>query len=263
MKITDLSKSYEMAGRKLRVLEHLDMEPDDCGITVVLGRSGCGKTTLLRLVAGLEQADGGQIELDGGAGVSSGRPHGEKIKIGVIFQEPRLMPWLTVEDNILFGVKGKKRAETGSGQNAEDAGAGRLQSLLELTGLSGFEKAYPSQLSGGMQQRTALARALAYGADYILMDEPFAALDYFTRRQMQRELLRIQQAEKKGILFVTHSIDEALAIGTKIMVLEGGSCKREYDLRQYPYPRDMLSVDMIKIKRDIISQIEEQEEEKL
>ncbi|MCI9106104.1 MAG: ATP-binding cassette domain-containing protein [Lachnospiraceae bacterium] len=199
MRIRGLRKNYQVSGRCLEVLKGLDLDLADEGITVVLGRSGCGKTTLLRLIAGLETADWGEIT--GGEMTDPG-------KIGVIFQEPRLMPWLTVEKNILFGVK-KKR------QDRET-----LSYLLALTGLIGFEKARPFQLSGGMQQRVALARALAYEPDFLLMDEPFAALDYFTRTQMQQELLRIHQKENKGILFVTHSIEEALTLGTKIVILE-------------------------------------------
>ncbi len=237
MEIRNLSKSYQVAGRRLDVLKHLNMKTDDRGITVVLGRSGCGKTTLLRLIARLEPADEGEILWEGSG------------KLGVIFQEPRLMPWLTAGDNILFGA-GRKEQEKQE----------KLERLLKLTGLEGFEDAYPAQLSGGMQQRAALARALASDPDYLLMDEPFAALDYFTRRQMQKELLEVWRKEQKGVLFVTHSIEEALALGTKILILDGGVCRKEYDLTGYPYPRDLLDGDMIAIRKDIIEHIEEREE---
>ena len=243
MKMKGLYKSYEVSGRKLPVLQNLTMEAEDQGITVVLGRSGCGKTTLLRLIAGLEPVDSGEME-----GIDRG-------KIGIIFQEPRLMPWLTVEANILFGVG---RADAMAKKRRE-----KLPKLLELTGLTGFEKAYPSQLSGGMQQRTALARALMYEPDFLLMDEPFAALDYFIRKQMQQELLAICEKEKKGVLFVTHSIDEALTIGTKIVILEDGACRWEYDLHLFSFPRELLSPEMIQIKKEIISRIEEREDETL
>ncbi len=261
MRINDLCKSYQVAGRRLDVLKNLRMEADNSGITVVLGRSGCGKTTLLRLIAGLEQADSGQIIWEKGTGgvrVPSGERLGGEggqaaaVRLGVIFQEPRLMPWLTTADNILFGVD-KKEARREE----------RLARLLKLTGLEGFEKAYPGQLSGGMQQRTALARALACDPDYLLMDEPFAALDYFTRRQMQKELVQVWRKEKKGVLFVTHSIEEALAIGTKIIILDGGGCRKEYDLADHAYPRDLLDPDLVYIKKDIIEQIEEREETRL
>ena len=182
MRIRGLRKSYQVSGRCLEVLKGLDLDVAEEGITVVLGRSGCGKTTLLRLIAGLETADSGEkITFSSKA---REKEDNRKEKIGVIFQEPRLMPWLTVEKNILFGVKRKQQDRK------------KLSGLLELTGLTGFEKARPSQLSGGMQQRVALARALAYEPDFLLMDEPFAALDYFTRGQMQQELLRIFQDRK-------------------------------------------------------------------
>ena len=238
MRIRGLRKSYQVSGRCLEVLKGLDLDVAEEGITVVLGRSGCGKTTLLRLIAGLETADSGEkITFSSKA---REKEDNRKEKIGVIFQEPRLMPWLTVEKNILFGVKRKQQDRK------------KLSGLLELTGLTGFEKARPSQLSGGMQQRVALARALAYEPDFLLMDEPFAALDYFTRGQMQQELLRIFQTEKKGILFVTHSIEEALTVGTRIVILENGICKKSYDLGSLPFPRDLMSGEMLKIKRELI-----------
>lgn len=235
MEIRGLCKSYQVSGRNLDVLKNLNLNIDDHEITVVLGRSGCGKTTLLRLIAGLENADSGTV---GNAG-----------KMGVIFQEPRLMPWLSVTDNILFGLDYKRRS-----RRTEN---GQLMHLLELTGLSGFENAFPSQLSGGMKQRTALARALAYEPEYLLMDEPFAALDHFTRQQMQEELIKIHEKEQKGVLFVTHSIDEAMTVGKKIVILENGTCKKEYVLKDVPYPRDLLCENLVSLKRDIIDQIGE------
>lgn len=231
--MTGLKKTYHVSGRRVPVLRGLNLQPAQPGITVILGRSGCGKTTLLRLVAGLEEADSGTIDWEGR----------EKGRTGVIFQEPRLMPWLSVEKNILFGVRRDRK-------NQE-----KLRYLLELTGLAGFEKARPSQLSGGMQQRAALARALAYEPDYLLMDEPFAAMDYFTRAQMQQELVRIYEKEKKGILFVTHSIDEALTVGTRIVILEDGVCRREYGLEHMAFPRDLMSCEMITLKRQLIAAI--------
>lgn len=233
MNICDLYKRYQVSDRIIEVLNGLNLQVDDHEITVILGRSGCGKTTLLRLVAGLEDADSGMID---GCG-----------KTGIMFQEPRLMPWLNVTDNILFGLPKKERA-----MRMENP---KLQQLIELTGLHGFERAFPSQLSGGMQQRTALARALAYEPEYLLMDEPFAALDHFTKKQMQEELLNIQQKEKKGILFVTHSIDEALTLAKKIVILEHGRCKKEYVLNEEPYPRNLLDDAMVQLKKEIIEQI--------
>ena len=249
MKIRNLRKSYQVSGRRLPVLTGLNLELEDKGITVDLGRSGCGKTTLLRLIAGLEEADSGEICLGNGKSGDRSAKQGspDNRRMGVVFQEPRLMPWLTVEKNILFGVRDMA------------AGQEKLASLLELTGLAGFGKARPGQLSGGMQQRVALARALAYEPDYLLMDEPFAALDYFTRAQMQQELLKIYQTEQKGILFVTHSIEEALTIGTHIVILEGGVCGKEYHLEHVGFPRDLLSGEMIRLKRELIARVRQPE----
>ena len=219
------------------MLTGIDLEIPEKQITVILGRSGCGKTTLLRLTGGLEQADSGEIRYDG--------PH----RTAFVFQEPRLMPWLTVRQNILFGLKGKEKKENGS----------RAEEIICTVGLSGFEKAYPAQLSGGMQQRTALARALAYRPSFIMMDEPFAALDHFTREQMQQELLRVQRTEESSILFVTHSIDEALILGNKLAVIDRGRVKKEYALEDPAEKRNLLDDRFIQLKREIIGDLNEAE----
>lgn len=201
------------------------------GITVVVGRSGCGKTTLLRTLGGLEHIDKGEIRFPA---------YG---KIGMVFQEPRLMPWLTVWKNITFGQFYPNQEH--------------IHSLISTVGLTGFESAYPDQLSGGMQQRVSLARVLAYNSDFILMDEPFAALDYFTRGTMQQELIRINAMEKKGIVFVTHSIDEALLLGSQIVVLDKGLIKNTYDLKEFTYERDILTPAFISLKRRILEDLNE------
>ncbi|MEY8354401.1 ATP-binding cassette domain-containing protein [Lachnospiraceae bacterium 54-53] len=229
VKIEKLCKTYQVAERQLTVLNGLTAEFPERSITVILGRSGCGKTTLLRILGGLESYDSGTLHVP---------DHG---KVGMVFQEPRLMPWLTVWKNVVFGLP-KSRI------SAPD-----IQALIHTVGLQGFEKARPIQLSGGMQQRVSLARALAYDPELILMDEPFAALDYFTRSVMQDELIRIYSLQKKCIVFVTHSIDEALLIGQKILVLNQGSVKQEISLSGSPYPRDLLSDELIEIKKKIIT----------
>lgn len=216
----------------MTVLTGLNLALAEQGITVVVGKSGCGKTTLLRILAGLESMDQGEIHIPGGSQ-----------KIGMVFQEPRLMPWLTVWKNIIFG------------QKKDEIRQEKIQKLINTVGLTGFEKAYPNQLSGGMQQRVSLARALAYDAELILMDEPFAALDHFTREIMQQELLRIDSVSRKITVFVTHSIDEALLLGQKIVVMGEGNVRAEYDLSPYAYPRDLLSDQLIKIKKSILGKL--------
>lgn len=236
IEIRGLYKSYEVEGRKLPVLTGIDLRIPEKRITVVLGRSGCGKTTLLRLTGGLEQADAGEIRFAGSH------------RTAFVFQEPRLMPWLDVRKNILFGLRGRERRESGE----------RVEEILRVVGLERFEKAYPSQLSGGMMQRVALARALAYRPSFIMMDEPFAALDHFTREQMQKELLRVQRAEDCSILFVTHSIDEALLLGHKIVIIEKGRVKKEYEIGEAGQERNLLEDRFIGLKRDIIRHLEEE-----
>lgn len=233
IEIINLKKSYQVENRELPVLTGVNLKIPQQQITVILGRSGCGKTTLLRLTGGLETADSGEIR------------YGTSHRTAFVFQEPRLMPWLTVRQNIQFGLRGKEKKESGF----------RMDEIIRTVGLNGFETAYPSQLSGGMQQRAALARALAYQPSFIMMDEPFAALDYFTREQMQQELLRVQKTEKSSILFVTHSIDEALLLGNKIVVLEKGKVKKEYVLEEPGEERNLLEDRLIQIKREIIADL--------
>ena len=218
-------------GKKHDVLQNVDVNFPENSISVILGKSGCGKTTLLRILANLEQSDQGEVLMDSDE------------KISFVFQEPRLMPWLTVFQNITFGLEKQKIKYE------------EIEELMDLIGLKKFEKAYPHQLSGGMQQRVALARALAYDPSVILMDEPFAALDHFTREAMQKELIRIYQLKKKSIIFVTHSIEEALTIGQNIFVFNEGKIYAQFNLEPYEYPRDVLSPSLIEIKRNIINKL--------
>ena len=227
----NIQKTYTVDGHPLPVLKGIDLYIPEKSITVILGRSGCGKTTLLRLIGGLDQPDSGEIHF--------GADH----KTAFVFQEARLMPWSNVWDNVVFGLKK---------QNYENDD---IQNIIDTVGLKGFEKAYPHQLSGGMQQRTAIARALAYGPSFIMMDEPFAALDHFTRNQMQKELLKLQQNSGTSILFVTHSIDEALLLGHKIVIIEDGIIKKDYTIAEESTERDLLSPAFIELKREIIQEL--------
>ncbi len=186
-----VNKKYIVDDRTVTVFDSLDLDIHPDEITVLIGKSGCGKTTLLRMLAGLEDPSSGTIEIP------------ESMQVGMVFQEPRLMPWLTCEKNVTLGM--------------ENVTKGESDSILKLVGLEGFEHAYPSQLSGGMKQRTALARTLIRKPDLLLMDEPFAALDSFTRQAMQQELLRIRRETGAGIVFVTHDLTEAMNIGDRII----------------------------------------------
>jgi NitT/TauT family transport system ATP-binding protein len=174
-------------------------------VLCIVGPSGCGKTTLLRCIGGLLAPSSGQVLIDGQT-VSSPRPG-----IAIVFQHFGLLPWKTVVDNVAFGLK---IAGVSRQQLAE-----RVEHYIRLVGLAGFENQYPYQLSGGMQQRVGLARALAIHPEILLMDEPFASVDAQTREVLQEELLRLHERERKTMVFITHSIDEALVLGDRVAVM--------------------------------------------
>lgn len=198
----NITKTYMLEDKKIDVFDKLTFTIDPGEVTVLIGKSGCGKTTLLRLIAGLEEADLGELIIP------------KDIRIGMVFQEDRLMPWLNCEKNVNLGIKKPDRRLT--------------EEIFKMIGLTGYERAYPSQLSGGMRQRVALARTLIRRSNLLLMDEPFSALDAITRQEMQRELINIRKSTNTGIVFVTHDINEALLIGDRIVAFtENGLC--EYD----------------------------------
>ncbi len=199
---------------------HLEVETNE--FVSVLGPSGCGKTTLLRIVAGLVPPDGGTVYVDGEP-VTGPRPN-----TTLVFQHFRLLPWRTAEDNVAYGLRLRGMAKR---QAREE-----VRPYIEMVGLEGFEKSYPYQLSGGMQQRVGLARALAIDPEILLMDEPFGALDAQTREVMQEELLRIWNATHKTVVFVTHSIDEALVLSDKVVVMAARP-GRIIETIEVPFPR--------------------------
>ena len=202
-------------------LQATDLDVAENDFVTILGPSGCGKSTLLRIVAGLDHPTAGQVTLEGR------RIDGPGADRGMVFQSYTLFPWLTVRENVCFGLRerGMARAEQSETANA----------FLLKVGLSGFENHYPKQLSGGMQQRVAIARALANGPRMLLMDEPFGALDHQTRELMQELLLGIWEAEKKTVLFVTHDIDEAVFMGSRVVVMSARPGRIKLD-RAVPLP---------------------------
>lgn len=189
----------------LQVLDGIDIDVRTREILTVLGPSGCGKTTLLRIVNGLILCERGEVSFKGEA-VKAPRP-----EMAMVFQNFGLFPWKRLDQNIGYALRIQGRAK-----GEIDRLVGRY---TELVGLGGFEGSYPAQLSGGMQQRAGLARALAAQPDVLLMDEPFGALDALTRETLQEELLRINEAEPKAMIFITHSIDEALLLGDRVLVM--------------------------------------------
>lgn len=206
--IDKVSKVY---GGRLKqtvtALEDASLQIEAGEFVSLVGPSGCGKSTLLRLIAGLEPPTDGEVRVVDH--VVSGPPE----QVGLMFQEARLLPWRTATENVLLPIELHERVT--------DAWKQRAAELLELVGLTGFGKSLPSELSGGMQQRVALARVLIQDPDIMLLDEPFGALDEFTREQLDMELLRVWSEMKKTVVFVTHSIPEAVLLSDRILVMSG------------------------------------------
>jgi NitT/TauT family transport system ATP-binding protein len=233
IEIVGLNKTFPARGKDAPVeaLKDVSLALNDGEFVTVLGPSGCGKTTLLRIVAGLIHADTGTITLDGKAIKGPGPER------AMVFQSIALMPWATVLNNVAFGLKLR-------GVSRTDREA-RARELLDLVGLTGFENRLPGELSGGMQQRVGLARALAVDPKILLMDEPFGALDEQTRRLLQEELLQIWEATRKTVIFITHSMEEAVLLGDRI-VLMSPRPGRIVDVVQVPLPRPRAAtVDQI------------------
>jgi NitT/TauT family transport system ATP-binding protein len=232
-------------GRAVRALEGLDLSVREGELAVLLGPSGCGKSTLLQLVAGFEQPSAGSLDL-GGRPIAGPGPDR-----GYIFQEFALFPWLTVLDNVAFGLRSQ-------GQGKAQARASAREHLVRV-GLSAFATAYPHTLSGGMKQRVAIARALAYQPTVLLMDEPFGALDAQTRRELQRELVRVWSQDRKTVLFVTHSVDEALLLADTVHLMSArpGHIVRSVVLQQ-DRPRDEDAAWFRSLRRELNEVIEHQ-----
>ena len=237
--IIGLCKQYRLGHGWVQAISNLDLNVADGSFIVVVGKSGCGKTTLLRLICGLEEADQGRICIRDCTDRNRHR------RVSIVFQEPRLMPWLTVRQNMAFGLR-----KVHNRQKADHT----VNHFLDMLGLKAFQNAYPHQISGGMAQRTALGRTLCFDPEIILMDEPFGALDAFTRRKLQQELVDIFLAHKKTIIFVTHDVDEAVLLGQRIVVMENGSkvCDFNNDLS---FPRDPLAPPFLRIREKIIRTI--------
>lgn len=234
-------------GDQLTALDDLSFTIKKSEFVCILGPSGCGKTTLLRMIAGLDHTTAGVIDLDGEP-VTGPDP-----RIAMIFQEYSLYPWRTVRANVEFGlqmrgVSPEERKET-------------VDKNIRLVGLEEFAHSYPYELSGGMRQRVAVARALATDPAVLLMDEPFGALDAQTRNRMQKELLQIWEKTRKTILFITHSVDEAVYLADRIVVLSPrpGRVNAIYDV-DIPRPRDRTSVEFAKLRREVLDLIDRLEE---
>jgi len=224
LSVRGVERRFQSSHGSTLALQATDLDVAENDFITILGPSGCGKSTLLRIIAGLDTQTAGEVLLDGK------RISGPGADRGMVFQSYTLFPWLTVRDNVCFGLR-----ERGLAREQQLAIA---DGFLHKVGLKGFENHYPKQLSGGMQQRTALARALANNPRMLLMDEPFGALDHQTRELMQELLLGIWEAERKTVLFVTHDIDEAVFMGSRVVVMSARPGRIKLDrVVDLPHPR--------------------------
>ena len=239
--ICHLAKIYYIKGIAIPALADVNLDIKDGSFTTIVGKSGCGKSTLLRLICGLEPMTTGEM-LFNTAGKTQNRVGA---RVNMVFQEPRLMPWLTVEQNMAVGL---------IRENDTRKAKAIVSRFLDMMGLKTFKDAYPSQISGGMAQRVALGRMLCFNPDLILMDEPFGALDAFTRRNLQKLLIDIFREQKKTIIFVTHDVDEAVFLGQKVVIIEAGFIRRQVPVN-LPYPRDMASHVFFQLRQDLMATI--------
>ena len=246
--IKNVTKFYELNNEKHIVLKDISLKINTNDITVILGESGCGKTTLLRLIANIESVSSGEIKF-----IKDNKE--VKPKVGFVFQESRLMPWLNVSENIAFNDV-KNKTIIGGLKNIvnfkkHETDNYRVDMYLKMMKLEKFKKSYPYELSGGMAQRVSIARALYFNPDILLMDEPFSALDYFTRADMQNELIRIHKSTKKGVIFVTHDIDEALKLANRIIVFEKNNQIKEFEI-EASQDKNFEDAYYINLKKDIL-----------
>jgi sulfonate transport system ATP-binding protein len=231
-----IGKRFNANGTEVVALERVDLDVRPGEFLSIIGGSGCGKSTFLRILAGLERQDAGSVTVDG-APIA-----GPSLERGIMFQDSRLLPWLTVERNVAFALSRLPRDEVRE----------RVTEALRLVGLAGFEKAWPHQLSGGMAQRAAIARVLVNKPRVLLLDEPFGALDALTKIQMQQELLRIWQADRATVILVTHDIDEAVFLGDRVAIMSArpGAVRRIVDVK-LPRPRDRSDSAFAAVRKKI------------
>jgi sulfonate transport system ATP-binding protein len=237
--IEKLDKSYKAKTGDVVALQGINLDIRKGEFVCIVGSSGCGKSTLLRIIAGLENGYSGEVR------IGDRKINGPGLDRGMVFQEHRLIPWLTVEQNVSFGLNGLENGQRDT----------IISEHLELVGLTSFAKALPHQLSGGMAQRVSIARALVNNPQLLLLDEPFGALDAFTRIQMQQEILRIREVERTTMVLVTHDIDEAIFLGDRVVIMSNrpGTVKKIIPVH-LPRPRDRSSYDFVQIRKEIYAE---------
>jgi len=242
LRITNLEKTF-MSEKSAKVSAVKDMTFDvkEREFLCIVGPSGCGKTTLLRMIAGLEEPTSGNIDW--------GNDNDIDHKIGFVFQDDALLPWRTTYNNIAFGLELLKDDKGNINEKVSD--------LIEFMNLKGFENSYPKELSGGMQKRVAIARALVVDPDLLLMDEPFVSLDAQTRNTLQKELIKVWENKENTIIFITHSVDEAVFLADRVLILTARPTKVKKEINiGLERPRDRTSNEFIGIRKMILSEID-------
>jgi len=236
--IRGVTKRFSVGDGELEALAPVDLSIPTGEFVCMIGASGCGKSTLLRIIAGFEEPTTGNVAMYGKAITGPGSDR------GMVFQDYALFPWMTVRENISFGPRQRQLPREEIAKTADE--------FVRMVGLERFADRYPNQLSGGMKQRVAIARVLANNASILLMDEPFGALDALTREQLQNELLQIWKRTGVTTIFVTHSVEEAVLLADRVLVMSAGPGRIDSDFRiDLPRPRDVSSPEFNALRRDI------------
>jgi ABC-type nitrate/sulfonate/bicarbonate transport system ATPase subunit len=238
LNVRGVTKRFAVGDDEIEALARVDVVIGEGQFVCLIGASGCGKSTLLRIVAGFEEPTTGEVSVQGKLITGPGSDR------GMVFQDFALFPWMTVRQNVGFGPRQRQLPREEVRAIADE--------FVKLVGLGRFADRYPSQLSGGMKQRVAIARVLANDATILLMDEPFGALDALTREQLQHELLQIWARTGVTIIFVTHSVEEAVLLADRVLVMSAGPGRIENDLKiDLPRPRDVSSPEFNIVRRDV------------
>lgn len=240
--VANLSKTFVTEDSEVPVLENISLRVDEQEFLTIVGTSGCGKSTLLRIIGGLDTDYRGAVTLEGKRIVGAG------LDRGIVFQEHRLLPWLTVKGNMEFALQKGTQKEKNK----------QIDEHLALVGLNKFENTYPGQLSGGMAQRVAIARALINRPDILLLDEPFGALDALTRLKLQHEILQIWEKGKTTMIMVTHDIEEAVYLGSRVIVMSDrpGTIKKEFNIN-LPRPRKRSDAAFLQLRKEVCREFHE------
>jgi ABC-type nitrate/sulfonate/bicarbonate transport system ATPase subunit len=236
--VRGVTKRFAVGDGEIEALAPVDIAIPKGEFVCLIGASGCGKSTLLRIIAGFEEPTTGEVSIDGKVITGPGRDR------GMVFQDYALFPWMTVKENISFGPRQRHLPREEIDKTTDE--------FVRMVGLERFADRYPNQLSGGMKQRVAIARVLANDANILLMDEPFGAFDALTREQLQNELLQIWKRTGVTTIFVTHSVEEAVLLADRVLVMSAGPGRIDSDFRiDLPRPRDVSSPEFNALRRDV------------